>query len=375
MYILGFLFTLHVALPSYINSTYLSQFIGESRVGVVYTLASLLAIACFVGIIGFLKRYGDYKIALTFIVVEFVATLGLAFAGHPLLAFSFFIMSFVAISLMNFSMDIFLESFSTNNETGKIRGTYLTIMNLAWVISPFLAAKIIGNENFGLLFIVTSVLLIPVWFLTHHNLKTFKDPSYTAPAFSKGLGEAWKDMNIRASLVVHFLLQFFYAWMVIYTPMYLHETIGFSWSVLGIIFTVMLIPFALIEAPLGRLADTRFGEKEIMTAGFIIMALATATIALLSDHNPYIWAALLFTTRIGAAATEIMAETYLFKKVDATRLNIISIFRIARPAAYVVAPVIATILLAVMPLKGLFIALGFLMLYGIRWSIALEDTK
>jgi MFS family permease len=375
MYILAFLFALHSAMPTYINSSYLSQFISESNVGVVYALGSILTIVFFIGIISFLKRFGDYRVTLVFIIAEFLATIGLAYSGYPFFAFLFFILSFVSISLLNFSMDIFLESFSTNTDTGRIRGTYLTVMNTAWVVSPFIASQILDTYGFRTVFIVVALVLVPVMFLMQHSLKNFRDPSYVAPKFTKSLGEAWDDINIRSVLVTQFLLQFFFALMVIYTPLYLHQHIGFSWETLGLIFAVMLLPFPLLEAPLGRLADTRFGEKEILTGGFIIMAISTGVIALITNNNPFLWAGILLLTRVGAAAAEVMTETYLFKKIDATRVNILSIFRITRPIAYLVAPIFATILLTMMPLSGLFVALGFLMLYGIRWSMALEDTK
>jgi hypothetical protein len=43
--------------------------------------------------------------------------------------------------------------------------------------------------------------------------------------------------------------------------------------------------------------------------------------------------------------------------------------------AYIIGPIIATILLTIFDIKGLFIALGLLMLYGLRYSLALVDTK
>ena len=64
--------------------------------------------------------------------------------------------------------------------------------------------------------------------------------------------------------------------MVIYTPIYLHEHIGLPWSDIGIIFTIMLLPFVLFEFPAGKLADGKWGEKEPPIIGIILIAVSTA---------------------------------------------------------------------------------------------------
>jgi MFS family permease len=105
------------------------------------------------------------------------------------------------------------------------------------------------------------------------------------------------------------------------------------------------------------------------------MGLATMAIAFVTDHNWIIWAGILFLTRVGAATVEVMSDTYFFKKIDAGETSVISFSRMARPMAYIIGPIIATILLTIFDIKGLFIALGLLMLYGLRYSLALVDTK
>ena len=59
-----------------------------------------------------------------------------------------------------------------------------------------------------------------------------------------------------------------YAWMVIYTPLHMLD-LGFTWEEIGQIFTIMLIPFVLVEYPAGWLADKYIGETEMMSADLI----------------------------------------------------------------------------------------------------------
>jgi MFS family permease len=224
------------------------------------------------------------------------------------------------------------------------------------------------------MYAASGMLLIPVTLLVFFGLREVKDPPYRKLPFWKGFAEIWSNPDIKGIMLIDFLLQFFYAWMIIYTPLYLYNTIGFSWTAIGVIFTVMLIPFPVLGAPLGRLADWH-GEKRILTAGFIVMAISTGAIAFITDHNWAVWAVLLFFTRVGAASVEVMIETYFFKHVNAADANIISFSRMVRPIAYVVSPVVATILFLVFDTKGLFLFLGLLMLYGVRYTLSLKDTR
>jgi MFS family permease len=320
------------------------------------------------------KRFGNFNVTIGLILLEIFSLMGLIMGSGTLAIISAFILNFVSISLINFTLDIFLEAFSSNNKTGKIRGTFLTVANSAWLVSPILGSYILGNESFSNIYLASSLLLIPVIGLIFFNLHTVKEPEYTRAPFWKSFGEVWSDRNVKGVLLIQFLLQFFYAWMIIYTPIYLHETVGFDWTTIGYIFTIMLLPFVLLEGLLGRLADKN-GEKVMLSIGFIIMAVSTGLITLVTDHNPVIWTAVLFMTRVGAAMVEVMTDTYFFKKIDASKTHIISFFRTARPLAYVISPVMATLLFTVFDMKGLFIFLSLLMLYGLRYSLSIEDIR
>lgn len=374
IYVIGFIFNLSYALPAYINSSFLSQFINEKLVGIIYTASSILAIAVFVEAPNILRRFGNVKTTVGLLLLELLSLAGLLWSKGTLAIMAAFLLNFVTVAVANYTIDIFLEGFSSNAKTGKIRGTFLTFVNTAWLISPYIASKILQNFGFDKLYILSAVLLLPVIIIVVTKLRNTSEPHYERLPFWKSLGEIWLDKDIKSILFIQFLLQFFYAWMVIYTPIYLHQTVGFDWSTIGVIFTVMLLPFVLIEAPLGRIADKN-GEKVLLSFGFVIMALALAIMALTNGHNALAWAGILFLSRVGAAIIEVMSDTYFFKKVTAVKTHLIGFSRMARPIAYVVSPIMATILLTVFDIKGLFVFLSFLMLYGLRYSLVIKDTK
>jgi MFS family permease len=374
LYVIGFIFNLGYALPAYINSSFLSTIISEKLVGIIYTASSILAIAAFIEAPSVLRKFGNVKTTVGLLALELFSLLGLIYGHGTLAIIAAFVLNFVTIALANYTLDIFLESFSNDTRTGMIRGTYMTVVNSAWFISPYLASKILEKYSYFGLYSLSALLLIPVIILIISKLGKVTEPRYEGIAFWKSLAEIWRDRGIKGILIIQMLLQFFYAWMVIYTPIYLHETIGFTWPTIGIIFMVMLLPFVILEAPLGRIADEH-GEKIGLSIGFVIIAISMALIALVTDHNPFIWAGILFLSRVGAATVEVMADTYFFKKVNATKTHLISFNRMARPIAYVISPIVATILFTVFDMRGLFIFLAFLMLYGLRYSLTIKDVK
>src|SRR5690606_32660033 len=135
-------------------------------------------------------------------------------------------------------------------------GTFLTIANTALIISPLLAGLLLRDtELYGRVYLFSAGILIPALFILFFSFRHFKDPIYRATPLIKTFRELKKYPDILRIVRVDFVLRFFYAWMVIYTPLYLHNYIGLEWSSIGVIFTIMLIPFALFELPLGTLAD------------------------------------------------------------------------------------------------------------------------
>ena len=310
------------------------------------------------------------------LIIDFISLLNLIWIQNVFIVSVSFIASFVAIAIIGFNLDVFLESFSKDAVTGKIRGTLLSTSNIAWIIAPLIGSFILTNSDYWKIFLAAVLILLPVFFLLGNNLKNFKDPEYKHIPIRNATREIIKDKNIRGVFIVSFLLQFFYSWMVIYTPIYLYTYLGFSWQEIGVMFSIMLLPFVLTEAPLGKLADTRWGEKEVMSVGFIIMALATGMIAFIETKSFILWTALLFMSRVGASMVEVMSETYFFKRVDSKKANIIGIFRTMRPWAYVISPILATFLFAFsLPVKYIFFVLALIMFLGLHWSLELKDTR
>lgn len=375
-YILNFFVALHTYLTIYVNSNALTHAVSGGVVGPVYITSALLGIGTLLVVPHILRIIGDVRATVTFAVLEILILGTLAFNPHPWLFIVAMVLHLTLVRALQIDSDVFLESASDDVSEGRSRGTFLTIANIALVISPLIVGFLLGETSaYARVYVAALLALVPALVLLLFGFKHFRDMRYERLDILPAIRKAWGVRELRGVFALNFLLRLFYAVMVIYTPLYLHQTIGLPWDKIGIIFTVMLLPFVLLEYPLGRLADTRFGEKEMLIVGFAILSVATVSISFVATTSVLVWTAVLLLTRVGAATVEIMSETYFFKNTGGGDTEIIGLFRIVEPFAYIIATTAVASLLSVMDVRFVFLLLGALMLAGMPISFSLKDTR
>jgi MFS family permease len=375
IYLAGLLFAIPLALTSYINSSFLENSIGKYYVGFIYIVASLISIVGLSRMPKILSRYGNRLTVLAFTILSFFSLLVLALAKNtPIIIFGI-IFYFISTNFIIASLDIFIEDFSKNSNIGRFRGFYLMIINFAWVFAELISGSIIAKSSFQGIYLFSACFMVLTYGVFILFLRNFKDPLYTKVPILKTIKSFAKNKNLSKIYLVNLILKFFFAWMVIYTPIYLYQYIGFNWQQIGFIFTIMLLPFILLDFPLGKLSD-KIGERKMLLAGFLITFIFTFVIPFIAVPAVWIWAVVLFGTRVGAATIEIMAESYFFKKVGERNADEISFFRNTYPLSFVIAPAIAIpVLLFVPSFKYLFLVLSAILLAGFFLSLRLKDVK
>ncbi|PIR92830.1 hypothetical protein COT99_04155 [Candidatus Falkowbacteria bacterium CG10_big_fil_rev_8_21_14_0_10_43_10] len=366
-----------MALPSYIQSSYLEQFVDIRFVGLFVTLAMAITLIVQFFYPLFIKKFTNYRISLGLMLIYIVCAFSLAFLGNWYSALFFFTVYFVCGNLFSVNLDVFLENISDNRHAGQIRTAFLTVMNCAWVLAPVIMGILAEGNNYGKIFIVAALVVIPMILILVLSRRNMGDKlaKYKSRNFKQLLAIFERDKDIREIFQVNFILQFFYCIMVLYAPIYLHEHIGFNWSEIGVMFTIMLLPFVIFQLPAGKIADKYLGEKEMLIAGMLIMLAATGSIFFISSRSFLLWTAVLFLTRVGAALVEAMQDVYFFKQIDRHDMDLIDLFRNVRPFAWLVAPLFAIIVLELLPIKFLFLFLAVVILIGLKPALSLEDTK
>ena len=380
--VINFIFTLHFTLNSYINSSFLEQFIPVAYVGPLYTIAAALAIIFFTQAEQILISIGVYRTTIYLIALDAASLLGLSLfgaagTGSAVVPVGFFIIHYVtAAFILSLTFDLYFEQNSHDHKTGFARGAFLTAANIAWLISPLLFSRLVGESSFWHVYSISFILSLLLLITSIVGLRKTSMPHLKKVFFWKTFKEMLKRKDLFRIFTANFVLQFFFAWMIIYLPIHLHQTIGFSWGEIGLIFTIMLLPYVLLEIPLGYIADRYLGEKELLATGFIIMFLFTIPLGFMSGAHFFLWSFVLFGTRIGSAMVEIMTESYFFKKISAVDGNLISFFRNSQPMAYVAGPLTGSVALVIFgKIEYLFVILAFFVLAGLVSGMHLKDTR
>jgi MFS family permease len=373
IYFVNLFFSFHYAATIYVVSSYLENYFRNEIVSLFFILGAVGNIILFLLCPFILRRLGNRKFLFYLLALEIIATLGLALGLSALSVALFFILRGSILMLIYYSLDIFLEEISDNKKTGGIRGLYLTITNIAIASAPLLVAALALGDEYTILFWISALILMPallIAVLSFHNKPVHK--KHTLP-HSLPLASFWKSLNIKRVSLASWVLEMFFVFMVIYTPIYLREVIGFDWGQIGVAFTIMLLPFVIFDWPVGRLADKKYGEKEIMSIGFFIMGASVLVMPFLGN-NIFIWTAILFLSRVGASFVEITTESYFFKHVDSRDTGFISLYRLTRPVSIITGALLYAVSIYLSSIASTFFVVSIILFYGLKQSLYLKDT-
>ena len=366
-------FSFSLAITAYVNSSFIEKFVGELGVGLLYAIAAVATILALTNATKLLGRIGNRTF---FLLYGTVHALSLATLTLPFDNVSIRIIAFVAYifsgNVLIFSFDIFFDHVAGIAGRGKMRGLYLLLSNCGWVLAPMISAQALDLFSYAGMYTLALLIFVFLVVFLEWGLKGYTDAHYHQDKRGSGVLQAFKKARLRPVLWANFLLQFFYVWMVIYTPIYLSEYLHLSWDSIGIIFTLMLTAFVILDYPLGWIADKLGSEKELTVVGFFIMMVSVFGLAVVTTPSMLTIGILLFMSRVGAATVEAMTEIHFFKIVKDTEPELISVLCDLRPLSYIVAPIAGIVIMALFPFTLIFGILGILMIAGIYIATKLE---
>lgn len=377
LYSAGFFLALANALPAYINSSMIEGVVNIKYVSFYFISANVVTFFAMLFFPNIIRKVGNFVSAKLMIALGIVSSLVLAFSPAPLYLFIFFITTWVATNLLWNNMDIFVESFTSDCNTGRTRAIYFSVTNLGWILSPFIASLLVrGEHNYGLVYLSSAILIMAFFAVIMLNKKkVHRQIRYDKIKIKATMIDFWKNLNLRGIYFCSFFLNLFFNSAVVFVPIYLHTNLGFDWGALGIMFSIMLIPFVLVEIPAGIIADKYLGEKELTYIGMGILVISLLLFFFVESTNPFIWGAILFFSRIGAALIEAMREARFFKIVDAKNVSHINFLRTSYPLGYLVGSGLGVLILMFYPIQYFFLFLAVLFLYSFYFVYIIQDSK
>ena len=367
----AFFLSIHSGALLYVTSTYLSRFFDTNTVSLLYFMAAAVNIILFLLAPRLLKYFSAGFLLIFFLFITGGATIGLTGATSTGEAALLFLIYGSFLFMNYYFLDILLEELSKDSRTGEIRGIYFTFVNAGIALGPLAISLFSRGESLTLIFQAAALLLVPAILI---SLLIFKSKSAVPLRNRPSLKKWWKNGDIRHVVICKTVLETFFAVMVIYVPIYLHSILGFAWTEIGIILAVALMPLVLLEWPAGFVADRFLGEKEIMGLGFFIAGTSLLIMPFMGKIFAA-WMLLLLLSRVGASFIEITTEAYFFKHITAADTELLSIFRLSRPASIILATALASVSLYFFSMEKIFFVLAIVIFLGLIESLYLKDTR
>jgi MFS family permease len=373
--IFNFVMSIHYAIILYSGSTYLGNIFGESNIWLIYTTGSLLTVLLNFSVTGILRQFSIYKVTSFILVLAFLNLINLYLNQenlNVLLSFTMYIAFGEFLALLS---SIMMEDLSKDSITGGIRGRFISMQSLGYVIAPFIASFIIKDFGISSLFLVSGIFITLSLFIFKFFVR--KIPAITIhqknlrPAFLKIL----KNKDIRNIIIAQIGLSIFYSVAVLYIPFKI-VSVGIPLTeYLGILLPLALLPFLFVPPWLGHFEDQVKDEKEIILLGFVGLIIMLILFAFTTSSLLVVWGLLLFVSRVFASGVETSISSYLFKKIDKTDTAIISIFSSSQTFAYFIFTPIFASLLKLTDLKILFLSVSFFLCFVIVLVSKIHDTK
>ncbi len=363
------------AILIYTISSYFKTSFGTENVGIFYFIPYAATLYIFLNIYKILHYWKQSFFLFLLLFLKILIIFGLLFLPASW-AGSLLLMLYIIIGALIWSgFNVILESFSEDNFSGRIRGIILAIVNTGFLVGPFLAFNVLEKFGFSGVFLIvlpiySLILILSIIGFRHIDIKSEKITS-----IKELIGKFWQRKNISKNYYIAFVLDFFYSIMIIFAPIYLLD-LGFSWEELGKIFTLMLIPFVIIQYPIGFIADKKIGEKELLIVAIFLMGFSTLFFYLNSSRADLAsWAIILILTRIGAAMMEVLRDSYFYKRIDGRDANLIHFFHTYGPLAQIAAVTISFPIILFFPLKTIFLITAIVIFSALIPAFLLVDNK
>jgi MFS family permease len=372
--LLAFLIGFAESLLVYVLSDYFKVALGSDNVSIFYFVAYVIALIGLLNMHKIISWLGKSTAFFLFFFLQ-ICTIAFLISVPPSILGIILLMAYIISNyLMLVIFDIIIEDYSEDRKSGRIRGLHLTILNAGFILGPFLSTKLLSMFGFNGLFLTVMCMNMAIFIIGLVGMKginhKFMQKLTTRDLFKK----IFVNADLMKIYAISFVLEFFYALMIVYTPLYLLSR-GMSWSQIGVVFTIMLIPFVVLEYPAGILADKKYGEKEMIIVGLLIIGISSLSIFFITGKSLWIWSGVLLSTRAGAALVEILRDSYFYKIIDGRDVDVISFFRTTRSVAYIFATAISATMLFFLPVRFVFLIIGFAVLAGLYPAFKLVDNK
>jgi MFS family permease len=257
---------------------------------------------------------------------------------------------------------------------GRVSGVYSSSFVLGNITGPLIGGALVG---FGLRvpFVVYAVALVVatsvVWLALRGS--HLADPSGPVTA-GTDVRDALRDNAYRAALLTAVVFGWVYAMRISLVPLFFADHLGESAAMAGFALATYAVGDVMVMIPAGRASD-RFGRRPFLITGMLILAGATAALAMTHSVVMAFVLTMVAGWGTGMVAPVIQATVadVLYGGRGGTAL---STYQMAQDSGTVVGPVIAGVIADQLGFGGAFLVTAALAAAaGLVWVITRETYR
>lgn len=379
LYGLSALYIFHKMLINYSNSSYIERLTTPEAIGLFYAVGSAGAITMLIFSPRFFQFLDQRWLILTITVTQVISLLLVGLDINPLLTLAAFVVSLVLMPSVGLIIDLLAEAAMGDNEsaTGTRWALMLSAMSIVSIAATLTLAGVVGDNpnRLSLTYFISAVALVILLVLVQFLLRKNALPKPASINIRQSLTKLWNDRNLKYAYYAKLTLSIFFGTVAIYLPLYLVQEIGFSWTVIGLLLSVQMSAYLLSEYPIGKLADTRWGEVEMLVGGFFLSASVMLIISVVTTPMILVWMTLFFAMGLGGSLIETTLVSYYYKHTTARDIDLISFFRTTTPFAAGIGALLGSAMLVYLSYAYIFIGLAGFLLLGVFYALQLQDTR
>ncbi|MDZ4384874.1 MAG: MFS transporter, partial [Candidatus Moranbacteria bacterium] len=236
-----FLMGFSQAVLIYVMSSYFELATGMQNVGVFYAFSYGIFLLILLNLHKLVRLWGKSNVFYFSLLANIVVITLLIFAQPSMIGVALLMLYIILGHIEWVALDVIVESFSVDRMSGRIRGLHLTILNAGFMFGPFASTYILDRMDFQGIFIFALIFNCFVFIFALIGFRNINHKFEQKLKVMDILRKVRRQADIMRIYYISFVLEFFYALMIIYTPIYLRN-LGYSWENIGWIFTAMLAP-------------------------------------------------------------------------------------------------------------------------------------
>lgn len=331
---------------------FFNEELASSAVGIYAAIIAVFSM--FVGLFSTEILHWFTKSKLLGIVLSFLGAsyCMMSFSVKPGTFITLDFMAQFALTILNILLPLFMSDFSKGVGMEKLNARYLLWVNIGAFVAPMFAMTVVTffNGNYRMpLMAAGLVYLSGLLFFKHFGIvqqdkiikrvnmrRTFRALRITALHF-------FKQPGMLRAYTVNFGYYALRAMRLLYVPIVVIEN-GFSSETLGVVLSLGIIPFIVIESFIGRLIK-RYGVKIWLTIGFISFSVFSVFATFVSG---YTLLALFVLWQISGAFMEACHDLLFFNDMPKEyQSKYYGVFRTSVNFPSVIAPILGGICIAV----------------------------